>query len=962
VAEHCLGNAGHAQGARALREAREGVSGGRDARARVAAAAARLGLVEDAEGLLEAAGDWGRLGELYRAAGEWGRAASLAATRDPGRLRACRVGLARDLEAANRLDEAAAAYMAAGRDCAAAEVPRMLLAAAARARREGAADGAAHEEDRLREWCSSRIAAGDLDVARWWGGWREAEGDLPGALAVYEKSPALAAAAVRLRCAAGDLAGAEALVDGLLSRSPGVGAGAAAFALAVQYEGMDLVEEAVRWFRQSGRPAYALRLALRRGDAAGPVDLGGLAAECGPEERAAAATALEARGDVDGAVRLYEAAGQRGRALDLCFRLGRHAALDAVAEGLGADADPALLLRCADQLERSGRPGRAAKFLALAGERERALDALERGASAGGAAAEGRVIWGGRGGRRGGSRCRCPGDETTRSRRTSSHPQRPRPSPLVPHSHPPFPPVLLSSTLRLDALDERTAELLSPPKDPPGTDPEPRRRALARLAGLLLRAGAHHLACKKFVQAGDKPRGMRALLRSGDRRRIVFFATTARDDEVRLLAAEWLRTLDWRSEPGGASGETATTAATMLTKAGSHAGAGAFYEEMAEAEVEAGGGGDDAYARAGRWLTEAGAAWGRAAASGDGGGADNAEGRRTAAASAVERIATLARARAAFVAAGSADADADADAACVELLNATVSAPLALPRAADVFALLVERLARAGDLAQALAVLDKARARGISTQRPPFDQDTVGRIHSTMGVPMPSPDEDGRRGGVGGATGSGGGGGRGFNDDDDDNDGVASFRSDEDGEHGANGGCTAAEVAAPGGGAMSTAFFPDLDSGRVGGGGAEDAPPAFFSTSAAAAPPSQMALPTTMEDDDDIDGSGVPAGAAAADDRRATLAALRRDVAGRAGGFEPTVEVFAPKDGAPASSRVRLAAGGSSRAGFGTTLDMAPDPLAPAPAPAPPSALAQGALTGGDDDGSASLMSDDDAL
>lgn len=59
-----------------------------------------------------------------------------------------------------------------------------------------------------------------------------------------------------------------------------------------------------------------------------------------------------------------------------------------------------------------------------------------------------------------------------------------------------------------------------------------REQLLTRIAEACLRQGHYHLACKKFTQAGDKRRGMRALLRSGDKDKIVFFATVSRREEA----------------------------------------------------------------------------------------------------------------------------------------------------------------------------------------------------------------------------------------------------------------------------------------------------------------------------------------------------------------------------------------------------------------------------------------------
>lgn len=87
---------------------------------------------------------------------------------------------------------------------------------------------------------------------------------------------------------------------------------AAAFQLAVQYESMDLPDEALRFFTKAGRPSYALRLALKLGD---DVQVMQLAGQCSKSDRIEAARRLEEAGDLDRAVRLYQLGGHQGKAL-----------------------------------------------------------------------------------------------------------------------------------------------------------------------------------------------------------------------------------------------------------------------------------------------------------------------------------------------------------------------------------------------------------------------------------------------------------------------------------------------------------------------------------------------------------------------------------------------------------------------------------------------------------------------
>jgi intraflagellar transport protein 140 len=42
---------------------------------------------------------------------------------------------------------------------------------------------------------------------------------------------------------------------------------------------------------------------------------------------------------------------------------------------------------------------------------------------------------------------------------------------------------------------------------------------------------------------------MRALLKSGDTEKIVFFAGVSRQKEIYIMAANYLQSLDWRKEP-----------------------------------------------------------------------------------------------------------------------------------------------------------------------------------------------------------------------------------------------------------------------------------------------------------------------------------------------------------------------------------------------------------------------------
>ncbi|KAI3364996.1 hypothetical protein L3Q82_001156 [Scortum barcoo] len=78
---------------------------------------------------------------------------------------------------------------------------------------------------------------------------------------------------------------------------------------------------------------------------------------------------------------------------------------------------------------------------------------------------------------------------------------------------------------------------------------EARKELLERIADCCMRQGNYHLATKKYTQAGNKLKAMRALLKSGDTEKIVFFANVSRQKELFIMAANYLQSLDWRKNP-----------------------------------------------------------------------------------------------------------------------------------------------------------------------------------------------------------------------------------------------------------------------------------------------------------------------------------------------------------------------------------------------------------------------------
>ena len=72
---------------------------------------------------------------------------------------------------------------------------------------------------------------------------------------------------------------------------------------------------------------------------------------------------------------------------------------------------------------------------------------------------------------------------------------------------------------------------------------------LKRIGEIAFEQGNYHLATKKFTQAGNKMRAMKALLKSGDTEKICFFAQVSRQREIYIMAGNYLQSLDWQNQP-----------------------------------------------------------------------------------------------------------------------------------------------------------------------------------------------------------------------------------------------------------------------------------------------------------------------------------------------------------------------------------------------------------------------------
>ncbi|XP_047465018.1 intraflagellar transport protein 140 homolog [Mugil cephalus] len=110
---------------------------------------------------------------------------------------------------------------------------------------------------------------------------------------------------------------------------------------------------------------------------------------------------------------------------------------------------------------------------------------------------------------------------------------------------------------------------------------EARKELLEKIADCCMRQGNYHLATKKYTQAGNKLKAMRALLKSGDTEKIVFFANVCRQKELFIMAANYLQSLDWRKNP-----EILKTIIGFYTKGRALDLLAGFYEACAQVEID----------------------------------------------------------------------------------------------------------------------------------------------------------------------------------------------------------------------------------------------------------------------------------------------------------------------------------------------------------------------------------------
>jgi len=297
---------------------------------------------------------------------------------------------------------------------------------------------------------------------------------------------------------------------------------AGAYHLARHLEGCGNIDEAIQYFAKSGCYNHAIRLARQyQLDA----DLLQFSIKARPSLQVDCARYFEGKGEFEKAVQLYQKGGELLKALDICFRVG----------GTERKQIFEILSNISSGLDASASPAvvaRCAEFFVKHGHHEKAA----RLCITGGRFAQAIAL--------------CSDHHIT--------------------------------------ITEELAEALTPPKLDKATGPpygEERTAVLLELARVCKRQSSYQLACKKFTQAGDRSRALKCLLKSGDTKNVIYYASVSRHRDIYILAANYLQSLDWQSGTEDAT-ELTKRIIEFYTKAHAHEPLAAFYDGYAQMEID----------------------------------------------------------------------------------------------------------------------------------------------------------------------------------------------------------------------------------------------------------------------------------------------------------------------------------------------------------------------------------------
>jgi len=127
-------------------------------------------------------------------------------------------------------------------------------------------------------------------------------------------------------------------------------------------------------------------------------------------------------------------------------------------------------------------------------------------------------------------------------------------------------------------INDDMVEKLSPPDT---LEPSERKEILADLAKALKKQGSFTLASKKYTQAGDRVRAIKCLVRSGDTKAVIQFASISRSVEIYKLAANYLQQMNWRE-----SVDILKAIIMFYSKAKAFIQLAGFYDSCGQVEID----------------------------------------------------------------------------------------------------------------------------------------------------------------------------------------------------------------------------------------------------------------------------------------------------------------------------------------------------------------------------------------
>ncbi|KAK2503436.1 LOW QUALITY PROTEIN: hypothetical protein MC885_013257 [Smutsia gigantea] len=567
VAKVCLGNMGHVRGARALREAEREP----ELEARVAMLAIQLGMLEDAERLYKQCQRYDLLNKLYQASGQWHKAVEVAERQDRIRLRTTYYNYAKHLEAGADCSLALSYYEKS--DTHRFEVPRMLS-----------------EDLQSLELYVNKME--DKTLWRWWAQSLESRAEMEAALHYYELAQDHFSL-VRIHCFQGNIQKAAEIANE-------TGNWAASYHLARQYESREEVRQAVHFYTRAQAFNNAIRLCKENGL---DEQLMALALLSSPEDMTEAARYYEERGEhMNRAVMLYHKAGHFSKALELAFATQQFMALQLIAEDLDEKSDPALLARCSDFFLEHSQYEKAVDLLLAARKYHEALQlCLEQNLTITEEMAEKMTVSKDSTDMSEESRrelleqiascCMRQGSYHLAAKKYTQAGNKLEVSASWAVMAVPVATRSRGATAWVPPALRLTQQGRAPPARPlKGAHQDPKawvgscREAqhAGRATPHVCSPGRWHaIHCRLPAQPPLPLHAMRALLKSGDTEKIVFFAGVSRQKEIYIMAANYLQSLDWQKEP-----EIMKNIISFYTKGRALDLLAGFYDACAQVEID----------------------------------------------------------------------------------------------------------------------------------------------------------------------------------------------------------------------------------------------------------------------------------------------------------------------------------------------------------------------------------------